>query len=176
MTTSAGKKNMGVLYGLIHGGIAILFTLVLYLGGVKWFTHPLAWSALAIPLVVGVLGGLAQKKVNGGFLSFGEALKTVFTVFVIGTLVSTAFSYLLFNVIDVPFREALSQEAAEATAKMMERFGASQEQIDKAVEETLSGNNYTLSRQVLGFAFMSIVWFVISLIIAAIIKKDKPAF
>jgi len=173
---ATGKTNFGLTYGLINGGISIVFTLVLYLAGVKWFVHPIAWSGLALPIIIAVLGGLAQKKANGGFLTFSEGLKTAFTVFVIGSLVATIFQYVLFNIIDVPFREALTQESAEVTARMMEKFGASQDDIDKATTEAMSGNNYSISKMALSFAFVCILWFLFSLIIAAIIKKKKPEF
>ena len=173
---ASGKTNAGLSYGLMSGGAAILLSLVLYLGGAKMFVNPIAYLGFAIPIVFAVLGGLAQKKANGGYLEFSEALKTVFTIFVIGSFLSTAFMFLLLNVIDVPFRQALSQETAQATEKMMEKFGAPQEQIDKSTAETLNGNSFSLGKQFLGFAFGTIFWFIISLIIAAIIKKKKPEF
>ena len=67
----------------------------------------------------------------------------MFTTFVIGTVISTLFSYVLFNYIDVPFREALTQETAEKAQQMMQNFGANQEQIDKATEDMMKGNNYS---------------------------------
>lgn len=176
MTTTTGKKNLGFTYGLFYGGASIVFTLVLYLGGVKLFVHPIAFLGLVIPIVFGVLGGLAQKKANGGYLEFSEALKTVFTVLVVGSLLGTLFQYLLFNIIDVPFREALAQETAVVTEKMMKGFGASQADIDKAIEQSLNGNSYTIGKMFLGFALWCIPWFIVSLIIAAIIKKKKPEF
>lgn len=173
---ASGKTNAGLSYGLLSGGAAILLTLVLYLGGAKMFVNPIAYLGFAIPIVFAVLGGLVQKKANGGYLEFSEALKTVFTIFVIGSFLSTAFMFLLLNVIDVPFRQALSQETAQASEKMMEKFGVPQDQIDKSTAEILNGNSYSLGKQFLGFAFGTIFWFIISLIIAAIIKKKKPEF
>ncbi len=170
------QANVGVTYGLISGLASVIFSLLLYLGGVKWFVNPVAYAGLLIPVVIAVLAGLKQKKLNEGYLDFAAALKVVFTTFVIGTLISTLFSYVLFNFIDVPFREALTQETAEKTQQMMQKFGAPQEQIDKAIEEMMKGNNYSFGKQMLGTAFFCIFWFVISLIIAAIIKKKKPEF
>lgn len=176
MTTTTGSKNFGLTYGLISGAASVLFTLVLYLGGVKLFVNPIAFLGWAIPIVFAVLAGLAQKKANGGYLDFKQALKVTFTVFVVGSLISTVFSYVLFNIIDVPFREALAQETAMVTEKMMKGFGASQNDIDKAVEQSLNGNNYTPGKMLLGFAMLCIPWFIVSLIISAIIKKNKPEF
>ena len=170
------RTEVGLTYGLISGLASVIFSLVLYLGGVKWFVHPIAYAGFVIPVVIAVLAGLKQKKLGEGYLDFAAALKVVFTTFVIGTVISTLFSYVLFNYIDVPFREALTQETAEKAQQMMQNFGANQEQIDKATEDMMKGNNYSFSKQMLGAAFFCIFWFVISLIIAAIIKKKKPEF
>src|SRR5574343_1281459 len=106
------KMNAGLLYGLILGGVSILFTLGLYLAGAEAFVSPVAYSGLVFPIIIAVLAGIAHKKANGGFLEFGKALKTCFTVFVVGSLISTLCSYVLFNFIDVPFQQALNQETA----------------------------------------------------------------
>lgn len=170
------SPNIGVTYGLICGLASVVFGLMLYLGGVEWFMNPIAFLGYVIPIIVAVLGGLRQKKLNGGVLVFGDALKVVFTIFVIGTLISTAFNWVLFNYIDVPFREALSQEAAEKVRQLMEKFGAKQEDIDKAMADSMNKNNYTLGSMALGVAFSCIMWFVVSLIISAIIKKNPSQF
>lgn len=173
---AASKMNSGLMYGLIAAGAAIVFSLVLYIMGASYFVHPIAFLAYLIPIVFSVLAGRAQKSQQGGYLEFSEALKTVFTVFVIWSFLATAFSYVLLNFIDVPFREAMAQQAAQKTEEFMQKFGAPQKDIDKAVEEALNGNGFSLQKQFLGFALGSIFWFLISLIIAAIIKKKKPEF
>ena len=58
----------------------------------------------------------------------------------------------------------------------MQKFGAPQDAIDKATEDALKGNNFSFGKQMLGTAFYCIFWFIVSLIIAAIIKKKKPEF
>lgn len=170
------STNVGLTYGIISGLASVVFSLVLYLGGVKWFVHPVAYLGFVIPIVVAVLAGIKQKKLNEGYLDFAAALKVVFTTFVIGTLISTLFSYVLFNYIDVPFREALAQETVVKAQAMMQKFGASQEQIDKAIEDMMKENNYTFGKQMTGAAFFCIFWFIISAIIAAVVKKKKPEF
>lgn len=173
---AASKMNSGIFYGLIAAGAAIVFSLVLYILGASYFVHPIAFLAYLIPIIFAVLAGKAQKKEQGGYLEFSQALKTVFTVFVIWSFLSTVFSFVLLNYIDVPFREAMAQQAAEKTEEIMQKFGAPQKDIDKAVEDALNGNSFSLKSQFLGFALGSIFWFLISLIIAAIIKKKKPEF
>ena len=172
----AQKTNAGLTYGVILGLASIIFTLLLYLGGVKWFVNPIAWAGIAIPIVFGVLAGIKQKKNNGGYLSYGEALKTIFLACVIGTLISTLFSYVLFNFIDIPFRQALAQEQAVVQEKMMRSFGVSDSTIEKTVQDTLNGNAYSIGKILMTYVFGLIFWFIISLILAAIVKKSKPEF
>ena len=171
-----GKQNLGITYGAISGLVSVVLTLVFYLGGVKWFTNPIAYAAFAIPIIFAVVAGLKQKKMNGGYLEFKEALKVVFTTFVIAALIGTVFNYVLFNIIDVPFREALTQEIAMTSQKFMQRFNVPQEEIDKQVEKILKGNSFSLGTMLLNFAYGCIFWFIVSLIIAAIIKKKRPEF
>lgn len=170
------KMSAGLLYGLILGAVSILFTLGLYLAGAEAFVGPVAYLGYVIPIVLSVLAGIAHKKMNGGFLEFGAALKTCFTVFVVGSLISTLFSYVLFNFIDVPFQQALNQEYARSTEAFMKKLGAPEADTQKTVDTILTGENYTLNKLLVNFAVVSILWFLISLIIAAIVKKAKPVF
>lgn len=170
------KQNVFVAYGIISAVVVIIFYVLLYLGGIKWFLNPIAYLGYAIPIVIAVLASVKQKKLNGGYLTFGDALKGVFLVFVLTGLGSTIFQYLLFNFIDIPFREAVAQKTAEMSEQMMRNFGMKDDDIDKATEEILSGNSYSAGKMALGFAFGCIISFIISLIIAAIVKKKKPEF
>jgi len=173
---STSPKNLGVLYGLINAGVAIVFTVILYLGGAKMFVSPLAWCGKILPIVVCVIGGLQVRKQRGGYLEFSEALKTTFLILVIGSLLVTIFQYILLNYIDVSFREALAQVTAEQAEKLMHRFGASDAQIDEAVEKTLNKNNYTIGNLLLGFVFSCIGSFIVALIVSAFIKRKRPPF
>ena len=173
---TSSPKNLGVLYGLINGGVAIVFTVILYLGGANTFVSPVAYVGMALPIVVCVIGGLQIRKQRGGSLEYGEALKVTFLILIIGSLIATVFQYILFNYIDVSFREALAQVTAEQAEKLMRRFGASEDKIDKAVEDTLNKNNYTIGRLLLGFVFGCIWWFIVALIVSAFIKRKRPPF
>jgi hypothetical protein len=175
-TASSPKKNTTVMFGLICGGAGILFTVLLYLGGAEMFVSPVAYLGLVIPIVVAVIGGLQYRKQQGGYLEFSAALKVTFQILVIGSLIATVFQHILFNYIDPSFRQALSQVSAEKAEKLMRKFGAPDEQIDKATEEMINNNNYTIGKLFLGFAFSCILWFIVALIISAVIKRKRPPF
>jgi hypothetical protein len=176
MTIESSKKNIGVLYGLLNAGAAIVFTVILYLGGAKMFVSPIAYVGVALPIVFCVLGALQQKKQQGGYLEFGEGIKVTFQILVIGSLIATLFQFALFNYIDVPFRQALAQESAGKAEQWMQKMGMPQEKIDEAVDDILNGNSYTLGKLFLGFAFGCIWWFIVALIVSAIVKKKRPPF
>ena len=91
-------------FGLISALVSILIFVVIYVLGAEYFMSPMVWvSSYLLPIVFAVLGGIAAKKKSGGFLSFKEALKVTFGVFVITGLLSTLFSYFIFNILDVAF-------------------------------------------------------------------------
>lgn len=170
------KQNTGLTYGLIGGLIMAVIHLLLYLGGTSYFLGPLNWAGALIVLVLAVLAGLQQKKANGGFLEFGEALKVSFTVFAIAFLIQTIFSYVLLNLIDPSFRDALELATLEKAEEVLRAFGMSENQIDEAMKRSMNRNSYSLLNMSLGFAINCIGCFLVSLIIAAIIKKKRPPF
>lgn len=176
MTTETSGKNVNLLYGLLYGGVSIAFTVILYLGGVKWFLNPIAYMGYVIPIVFAVLAASHQKKLQGGYLEFSEALKTTFMVLVTGSLISVAFDYILFNYIDVPFRQALMQESAQKVERMLEKLNMPPEKIDEAVDKMLNSNSYSVGQLLLGFAFRCIGLFILALIVSAIMKKKRPVF
>ena len=169
-------RNAGILYGLLGGLALVLITLGLYIGGVEYFLSPIAFISYVVIIVIAVMAGLRQRKLNGGYLTFSEGLKVAFSTFAIAFFVSTIFMYVLVNFIDIPFREALAQASLEKSAAMMKGFGMSDEQVDKAMRDASGQDNYSIGKMFLGFAMMCIVFFIVSLIIAAIIKRKKPEF
>jgi hypothetical protein len=168
--------NTGVVYGIICGAAIIAFTLILYIGGVEWYTSPIAFVSFAIPIVIGWIGGVKQRSLQGGYITFKEALKTVFTIFVISIILDSLFNYLLLNVIDVPFREAVMQDAAIKMEKFMIKMGTPQDAIDKAMDDFNNPDNFGFKKILVGVFFRMIGWFIVALIISAIIKKKRPEF
>lgn len=170
------KSNIGMTYGLMAGLALVVFLVLMYLGGIEAFLSPAAWLGYVIIITFAVLAGLKQRKVNGGYLEFSQALKVTFTVFALGFLLQTLFSYVLFNYIDVSFREALTQRTMEKTEEMLRNFGASEDTIEQTIAGASNTNSYSIGNQLLGYGVMCIVFFIISLIISAIIKRSRPAF
>lgn len=176
METTAPNDNYGLSFGLIAGLIVCIITLAQYLGGLNAYLSPLGYLTYAAITILAILAGLRKKKANEGYLEFGEALKTTFTVFALALLLQTIFTYILLNFIDVSFKEALTQEVMTKSEEMMRRFGATDEQIDKAMENERGKDPFALNRVMLGYAISCILAFIICLIISVSIKKNKPVF
>lgn len=166
--------NPLVQYGILSAVIGLIAYIGLYLGGVKAMTSPIAFVLNLLPIVFAVLACIAAKKQDGGYLAFGKALKISFGVFVFTGIATSLFSYVLFNFIDLEFKQAMQQASLEMTEKMMKKFGASTDQIDKAMNEAMKKDSFSFGNVMLGFAFTCFLYFLFSLIIAAIVKKKNP--
>jgi hypothetical protein len=167
------KRNTGIVYGLIAGLGMILFTIVQYREGVGAFMGPAAYLGYVILIGLAAAAAFAQKKANGGGLEFQEALKTVFTVFVLALAAQTLFSWVLLNFVDTHFREAFTRATFDKDALVMKRFGMSDEDITRAMAEDQGRRPFSLGSMSLGLAFSCIVHFIIALVLAAILKKKK---
>ena len=176
MQNIESKTNIGLNYGLIAGLIITVITLGQYLGGLDMYLSPIGYISYLVVITMAVLAALKVRKANEGFLEFGEALKVTFTVFALALLLQTIFTFILFNYIDVPFKEAVSQEIMNKTEVMMKKFGASDSQIDAALESERSKDQFAPGRIFLGYALSCIVSFIFCLLISLIVKKSKPAF
>jgi len=169
------KPTVLLQYGLISGLTSLLVFVIMYLMGTDAFAHPLAMLTYLIPIVFAVLA-CKKAKAATGYLAFREALKISFGILVITSLFSTVFSFFLFNYIDKAFAERLMQVAIERTQDWMQRFGSSQDQIDKAIQRMMKENQFSAGNLFQSFMIGCILSFIIALIIAAVMKKNKPEF
>ncbi len=169
-------SNTGLTYGLISGLAVVVITLFLYTGGVEMFLSPVAYLAYVVMIVFAVVAARKDKKENGGYLEFAKALKVIFTVFALSLLIQVIFSYILLNFIDTGFRDALMQATLDKIESFMKRLGSPQTEIDKAIDGASKEDPSSIKSQIMGYAIWCIVFFLVSLIIAAIMKKNKPVF
>ncbi|RXK61593.1 DUF4199 domain-containing protein [Lacibacter luteus] len=169
------QSNPLLQFGLLSALIGVIAYIGLYLGGVKILMSPLAFvTSYVLPIIFAVMACIAAKKQNHGFLEFGKALKISFGVFVLTALAVSVLSYILFNFIDLEFKQAMVEESLNMSEKMLKKFGASQDQIEKAMDEARKKDSFSIGNMLLGFAFSCFIYFLFSLIIAAIVKKKNP--
>ena len=176
METVESRSNIGLNYGLITGLVITVITLLQYLGGLDMYLSPIGYVTYLVMITMAVLAALKVRNKNEGFLEFSQALKVTFTVFAIALLIQTLFTYILLNFIDVSFKEAVSQEVLNKSEEMMKKFGATDSQIDAALETERTKDHFAFTRIMLGYALTCIVAFIFCLLISLIVKKSKPAF
>jgi len=178
-TTSA--KSLAIKYGLIWTVINILvFLFVYYI--VPDFMG--TWKHSIIQFIVGI--GLAVyftleiRKQIGGFWSFTEALKTTFVLFIIPTILLYFFSLIFGKWIEPSYPAKITEISLNVTTELYESITDDQEVIDQAILET----EQALEKQfdpsfmdvVKSVMFSVLIYFVGSMIWAAIFKKERPIF
>lgn len=165
------RISIPLLYGLIAAGAEIVFILITYSAGPKTFVGGVAFLGYVIAIAFAAAAALAQKKANGGMIGFREAVKASFIVFVLGLLMRVLFPWLLVNYIDPHFKEQLIPEMV-AQAEKYRMYGVSEDRIQEQVD-SVKKEPFPLLSMLTGLAWSYIVFFFISLLIAAIVKR-KP--
>jgi hypothetical protein len=164
--------------GLTIGLVSLVLTFIAYfidssLLGSAWF----GLVAIVVFIVLMMYFGKEYRTELGGFMTFGTAFNFSFIAIVISGLVGLVGQILLFQVIDPSLAGVLSDQAFENSLSMMESFGQDPDAMDPAVLEEIRVNTakgFTLQGQLMNFGFGLIVYAIIALILAAILKKrDK---
>ena len=167
-------NQTSINYGLIGGMAAIALSLLYYLLNVRGF---ITWGGWVSYLTLGatmVMAGLAIRKYQDGFIEFKDSLKVTFLVWVIGTLLTTVFLYVMYNFIDT----GLVDIQKEVVEEMMDKFTANVDEetlaeLNKGMEE--QGFGLDLKKSLLAYAFGLIFpGFIFALIISLVIRRKNP--
>jgi hypothetical protein len=170
-------KSTASRFGLIIASVGIFYTLMAYLVNLELLVNTFAGLGLwALNMVLLIVAITQVKKAFGGYISFKEAFSTFILTYIISALVSSVFGILLFSVIDPEAADRVQELIIETTVNMMERFGAPEDSITEQVEQLESTNQFSASNQVRGFFTGIVLYAIIGLIVAAVMKKNKPEF
>lgn len=166
VTTTA----VGIRYGLLAGVASIIFSLLLFMTSAD--QSPVRWLGLAITIGAMVLAHNQFKQHNGGFMSYGQGLGIGTLLVVVSGVISTVFSYLYMTYMDPGYMGRIM----EKTRLEMEAKGnMSDAQVDQAMAmaQKFSSGAWMLLFGILGSI---LIGFVISLIISAFTKHNRPEF
>jgi fumarate reductase subunit C len=171
------KKN-GVTYGTYAATIFVSILVLMYLIDLSLFTkwYIGVFQFLAI-IVLGVLVVKKSKADLNNFISFKDAFTAFFIMILVGLSAYTLTSILLFNVIDPEAKKIITEHFMQYTKEMMEGFNLPASEIKKALAEMKKQDNFSISKQSIGFIFSLLFYSVIGLIIATIFKsKSQDAY
>ena len=159
-----------VKFGLINGGIGVLFNLILYITGLNRGSNSFQMIGLIIPIVCMVLAIKSYKEeIGNGWINFGKAFNLAFIVGLIGGAIGSVYHFLFIKFIDPSFIQFQLQQQQEKLAD--------KGYDDVFIESALKRTEPFLAPPVqFGIAMVISVLFaaVIALIIAGIMKKPNP--
>ncbi len=167
-----------VKWGLFLGGVNVLYILLIYLIDVSLLVS--FWNSLislALTVVFMILAMREQRAQNGNALPYGNAVVVGIAVGVLSSLVGVGFNGLLYNVIDPSLAETMKELTIEKTASMMEGFGASEADIEKALENMDTRSFDQDFRSMVTALMVSAIFSAfLALIIGAFMKRTPDIF
>jgi TM2 domain-containing membrane protein YozV len=175
--TTSTLVNHGARWGAILAGVTIVLVMLLYAIDytmMAGFTFIIIATLLGIGMVI--YAGINYRNQVGGYLSFGKAYLHGLLVFAVAGLISTAFNFLLYFVIDPELANNMTEAIISNTERNMENWGAPPDSIDQTIEKMREDmpQNFTSLGFIKGY-FTGLIWYIIlSLITGLIVKKNQP--
>ena len=83
------------------------------------------------------------------------------------------FSILLFNIIDPEAKQIITDNVIKMTAGLMEKFGTKPADINEIIKEMKKTDSFGVYGQLKGFLFNIIIYSVIGLVTALIIRRER---
>lgn len=172
METQAPKTSTYALrYGLILGGISIVFGIMLYSLDMQ---YDQSWGVslvnFAIMIAVIIMGLMAFRKDNNGLMSLGQALKVGIGAALISGILAVIYQMVLMNVIEPDFMANMMEIRK---AEMMDKYpNLTPEQVDSQMEmmKKFSGPGLVVAFTLIASLFFG---FIFSLIGGLILKRSE---
>lgn len=170
MEEQASPARIALKYGLLTSLAIIIFTTIVNVTGL--FLNKGLSSLSYVILIVGIVLAMKDFRVaNKGYMSYGQGLGLGSMLSAIIGLLGSMFMMFYNQFID----STIVQQVMDAARQDMESRGMDDAQIDQAMAftEKLTSPGIQFFIGVLGFL---VTGFIFSLIIAAIMRKEKPVF
>ncbi len=163
------SARIALKWGIITSVIIIVYSVISFMTGL--FIKNSASSYVSyLFLIGGIIMALKEyRTLNNNFLGFGEGLGLGTLLSAVSALISSIFSFLYITFIDT----TIMQQMSDMQREQMEARGMTQEQVEQAMEMV---SKFTSPGMVfvIGVLFFIFFGFIFSLIISAVMKKEKP--
>lgn len=170
MENQTTTTRTALKWGVIIGIISILYSTAIMVSG-QIGNQVLSYPIYLI-IAVGIYLAMNDfKKENQGFMSYGQGLGLGTLMSAISGLISSFFSMAYMKFIDPTITDQIMKKAVDD----MEKKGIPDDQIEKAMEISKMFMNPG-AMFVMGLLGAVLIGFILSLIVAAIVKKDKSVF
>ena len=168
MEQQVKTRKFALQYGLFLGLASIAFNFMLYTQELHYNQDPMTQLVgLGLLAIFIILGIVAFKKANGGFISIGEALKTGVGVAVVAAVLGGIYNFIFTSFIEPEFTEKMLEIARQ---QMLE---SRSDLTDEQIEAGLNVQKTIMSfLPLVGIIMSAIIGLVISLITGLIVRKS----
>jgi len=168
--------KQGVTYGIVGGLIFLALSFGLWaVGSVENYVAVTGVTTF-IPylFIILLVVGFKLRKDNGGLYSFKEALQFTFVAYVVFALIEALGTYVLYALVDPDMTAKVIEITIAKTVQMMEKFGASEAQIEDTIKKMQAEPKTTSFKQVfLGLGLAIVFGFIKALVLSIIVKKNE---
>ncbi|MGN0020302.1 MAG: DUF4199 domain-containing protein [Sphingobacterium hotanense] len=181
-TTDVRKK--AIIQGIVLGVISFILSIIsLYItvSATSLFTSSAAAGFVnyVVFLIVAVFFVISLRKAAGGYWDFSTALKNIFIMMAITAVIGTL-GVSVWNMVNPTLQQEAIDNTINMTIETMEATGANDENIDNTIEMLEQQRNalaeMSIGQILKGLAVSILMYFVLSLIFAAIFKRERPIF
>lgn len=171
MENQANSKGIILNNGLYYGLVLIFSSLTIYALGMHLDPTGgyINFAIMGIAIIAfPIIGMSAFKKINNGYMTWGQGVKIGVGIVLIGSLIAVVYQHLFTGFIEPDFYS----QVEEVTRTALIDAGQTEEQIDAqiAMQSKFQG---TIIGDAIGLLFMAFVGFVISAIVAAVKKHTE---
>jgi hypothetical protein len=161
--------------GIYMGIASILVSSVLYWVNPQGLITTSAWIGFVFTIYFMVKAIKDTKKDNNGYLPLISAFKTAWLCYILGTVISTVFMYILINYIDPSLLEIVRKTQIEALTLVGPSLNMTPAQVEEKIALIKETNPFGLMEvaRSLPVSFL-LPGAVFSIIIAAILRKNLP--
>lgn len=172
------NKSYATNLGLVLGGVSIvLFLIMAIIQGGMMFSLVMGIISLIFIIALPIYFIRRQRAASGGFISFKDAFLTAFIGLIISGVIYLIFSFVYANYIDPSYIDNLVNQQVAGSMKFM-KGNMPEDQMVTALTKMENDirHGFTLSGMLRTFGIMLIAYAILSLILAAILKKktDNP--
>ena len=176
-TKNVNFLSIALRNGILLGLASVAFTVLLYVTDFLYTDNTLlaiiTWLInIAISVVFIVMAVEQYKKANEGFLSIGEAIKVGVLVAVIAGVIGAIYQVIYTTVIDPNYYEKVVEVAMKKMSGITSNF--TEEQMEEFQDKMYASKPSIASSFSLSIVFSAIGGLIISAIVGAIKKKERP--
>jgi hypothetical protein len=169
--------RQSLIAGITSGLIFSVFSFGTYYSGINsFFSFSIIYKFLPVVAIMVIIFGFNLRKRLGGFISFKEALQFALVSYLVYEIFAAIVTYLLFVVIDPQLTQKLKEAGTEFSMKILKSAGAPREEMDKTLANMKKQQETTGYKNIwLGLGTNLVLDFIISMLVAVIVKKEQPA-